>query len=258
MAMSKLGAQKTSDGTVSRLLNVVESELQAGREKGDPTEKQLQIILEDAPLWQRFKEVTNEMIVTKNGRRMFPVLKISVTGLDPNAMYSLLLDFVPTDSHRWKYVNGEWVPAGKPEVSSHSCVYIHPDSPNFGAHWMKAPISFSKVKLTNKLNGGGQIMLNSLHKYEPQVHIVRVGGAHRMVMNCSFPETQFIAVTAYQNEESQESLCSGPGGRSAQSWCSELGGLLSCWLVLSTLRSFLPHRSRWRFELRRQNLASVD
>ncbi|XP_012513258.1 PREDICTED: T-box transcription factor TBX19 [Propithecus coquereli] len=201
MAMSELGSQQTGDGTVSRLLDVVESELQAGREKGDPTEKQLQILLEDAPLWQRFKEVTNEMIVTKNGRRMFPVLKISVTGLDPNAMYSLLLDFVPMDSHRWKYVNGEWVPAGKPEVSSHSCVYIHPDSPNFGAHWMKAPISFSKVKLTNKLNGGGQIMLNSLHKYEPQVHIVRVGGAHRMVMNCSFPETQFIAVTAYQNEE---------------------------------------------------------
>ncbi|KFO29122.1 T-box transcription factor TBX19 [Fukomys damarensis] len=199
--MSELGTHKASEGTESRLLHVVESELQAGREKGDPTEKQLQIALEDAPLWQRFKEVTNEMIVTKNGRRMFPVLKISVTGLDPNAMYSLLLDFVPTDSHRWKYVNGEWVPAGKPEVSSHSCVYIHPDSPNFGAHWMKAPISFSKVKLTNKLNGGGQIMLNSLHKYEPQVHIVRVGGAHRMVMNCSFPETQFIAVTAYQNEE---------------------------------------------------------
>lgn len=93
---------------------------------------------------------------------MFPVLKISVTGLDPNAMYSLLLDFVPTDSHRWKYVNGEWVPAGKPEVSSHSCVYIHPDSPNFGAHWMKAPISFSKVKLTNKLNGGGQVRAGRL------------------------------------------------------------------------------------------------
>ncbi|XP_024409484.2 T-box transcription factor TBX19 isoform X2 [Desmodus rotundus] len=199
--MSELGVQKAGDGPVSRLLTAVESELQAGRERGDPTEKQLQIILEDAPLWQRFKEATNEMIVTKNGRRMFPVLKISVTGLDPNAMYSLLLDFVPTDSHRWKYVNGEWVPAGKPEASSHSCVYIHPDSPNFGAHWMKAPISFSKVKLTNKFNGGGQIMLNSLHKYEPQVHIVRVGGAHRMVTNCSFPETQFIAVTAYQNEE---------------------------------------------------------
>ncbi|NWU74114.1 TBXT protein, partial [Onychorhynchus coronatus] len=199
--MADLGCKKPSDCTVSRLLSVVESELRAGRDKGDPTEKQLQVVLEDATLWQRFREVTNEMIVTKNGRRMFPVLKISVSGLDPNAMYSFLLDFAPTDGHRWKYINGEWVPAGKPEPPNHNCVYIHPDSPNFGAHWMKAAISFSKVKLTNKLNGSGQIMLNSLHKYEPQVHIVRVGGPHRMVMNCSFPETQFIAVTAYQNEE---------------------------------------------------------
>ncbi|KAL4656874.1 T-box transcription factor TBX19-like [Arapaima gigas] len=195
------GGGGASDCCISRLLSVVESELQAGREKGDPTEKQLKVSLEEAELWRKFKEVTNEMIVTKNGRRMFPVLKVSVSGLDPNAMYSFLLDFAPADAHRWKYVNGEWVPAGKPEPHSHSCVYIHPDSPNFGAHWMKAPVSFSKVKLTNKLNGGGQIMLNSLHKYEPQIHIVRVGGSHRMVTNISFTDTQFIAVTAYQNEE---------------------------------------------------------
>lgn len=88
---------------------------------------------------------------------MFPVLKVSVSGLDPNAMYSFLLDFASADNHRWKYVNGEWVPGGKPEPQTPSCVYIHPDSPNFGAHWMKAPVSFSKVKLTNKLNGGGQV-----------------------------------------------------------------------------------------------------
>ncbi|XP_042560258.1 T-box transcription factor T-like [Clupea harengus] len=116
-------------------------------------------------------------------------------------MYSFLLDFVAADNHRWKYVNGEWVPGGKPEPLAPSCVYIHPDSPNFGAHWMKAPVSFSKVKLTNKLNGGGQIMLNSLHKYEPRVHIVRVGAPQRMITSHPFPETQFIAVTAYQNEE---------------------------------------------------------
>lgn len=90
-------------------------------------------------------------------RRMFPVLKVNVSGLDPNAMYSFLLDFVAADNHRWKYVNGEWVPGGKPEPQAPSCVYIHPDSPNFGAHWMKASVSFSKVKLTNKLNGGGQV-----------------------------------------------------------------------------------------------------
>ena len=44
-------------------------------------------------------------------------------------------------------------------------------------------------------------MLNSLHKYEPRIHIVRVGGPQRMITSHCFPETQFIAVTAYQNEE---------------------------------------------------------
>ncbi|XP_003227212.2 T-box transcription factor T isoform X1 [Anolis carolinensis] len=194
-------AGKSLQYRVDHLLSAVENELQAGSEKGDPTERELRVSLEDGELWLRFKELTNEMIVTKNGRRMFPVLKASVSGLDPNAMYSFLLDFVAADNHRWKYVNGEWVPGGKPEPQAPSCVYIHPDSPNFGAHWMKAPVSFSKVKLTNKLNGGGQIMLNSLHKYEPRIHIVRVGGPQRMITSHSFPETQFIAVTAYQNEE---------------------------------------------------------
>ncbi|KAJ3610338.1 hypothetical protein NHX12_022430 [Muraenolepis orangiensis] len=186
---------------VDHLLSAVESELRAGSEKGDPTERDLSVSLDDNQLWQRFKDLTNEMIVTKNGRRMFPVLKANVSGLDPNAMYSVLLDFVSADNHRWKFVNGEWVPGGKPEPHGPGCVYIHPDSPNFGAHWMKAAVSFSKVKLTNKLNGGGQVMLNSLHKYEPRVHIVRVGGPRRMITSHSFPETQFIAVTAYQNEE---------------------------------------------------------
>ena len=46
-----------------------------------------------------------------------------------------------------------------------------------------------------------QIMLNSLHKYEARVHIVRVGTDERRVLSYAFPETQFIAVTAYQNPE---------------------------------------------------------
>jgi len=40
---------------------------------------------------------------------MFPVVKISASGLDPAAMYTVLLEFVQVDTHRWKYVNGEWV-----------------------------------------------------------------------------------------------------------------------------------------------------
>lgn len=40
---------------------------------------------------------------------MFPVVKISTGGLERDAMYSVLLEFVQIDNHRWKYVNGEWV-----------------------------------------------------------------------------------------------------------------------------------------------------
>ncbi|XP_071801576.1 T-box transcription factor T homolog [Asterias amurensis] len=188
---------------VAHLLSAVQSEMTRGSEKGDPSEKGLKVTLEDRDLWRRFSKLTNEMIVTKTGRRMFPVLSASISGLNPNAMYSVLLDFSPADENRWKYVNGEWVPGGKPDSPPPSTAYIHPDSPNFGAHWMKQCVSFSKVKLSNKLNGTGQIMLNSLHKYEPRIHVIRVGGPEkqRLLRSFAFPETRFIAVTAYQNED---------------------------------------------------------
>uniref|UniRef100_A0A8D8TJF0 T-related protein n=1 Tax=Cacopsylla melanoneura TaxID=428564 RepID=A0A8D8TJF0_9HEMI len=163
---------------------------------GDP-----QVILEDLDLWLKFQSHTNEMIVTKNGRRMFPVVKISIKGLEPDAMYTVLLEFLQIEQKRWKYVNGEWVPAGKPEQPPLNAMYLHPESPNFGEHWMKDCVSFAKVKLTNHSNGNGQIMLNSLHKYEPRIHLVKVATEQQIIKTFPFPETQFIAVTAYQNEE---------------------------------------------------------
>jgi hypothetical protein len=96
---------------------------------------------------------------------------------------------------------------GKAEPAPHHPIYVHPDSPNYGSHWSKDPISFAKVKLTNKTTGKGQIMLNSLHKYEPRIHIVKVesgleagagGHTQKIIKTFTFPPTQFIAVTAYQ------------------------------------------------------------
>ena len=162
--------------------------------------------LEDAKLWREFNSQTNEMIVTKSGRRMFPVIKISISNLDPRAMYSIAIEFVQLESHRWKYVNGEWAPGGKSEPSSSKSLYTHPESPNFGVHWMKDYITFSKAKLTNKpTNQQGQVVLNSLHKYQPKIHVIRVSTDEKpaqrgTIQTFQFPETQFIAVTAYQNE----------------------------------------------------------
>ena len=49
-------------------------------------------------------------------------------------------------------------------------------------------------------------MLNSLHKYKPRLHIVKVGSGEKVVSTHSFTETEFIAVTAYQNEEVRYNL----------------------------------------------------
>ena len=52
------------------------------------------------------------------------------------------------------------------------------------------------------------IVLQSLHKYQPRLHIVEVAedgaedpSSSLKTQTFTFPETQFIAVTAYQNTD---------------------------------------------------------
>ncbi|KAB1263393.1 T-box transcription factor TBX6 [Camelus dromedarius] len=160
--------------------------------------------LENRELWKEFNSVGTEMIITKAGRRMFPACRVSVTGLDPEARYLFLLDVVPVDGARYRWQGRRWEPSGKAEPRLPDRVYIHPDSPATGAHWMRQPVSFHRVKLTNStLDPHGHLILHSMHKYQPRIHLVRAaqlcsqhwGG----VASFRFPETTFISVTAYQN-----------------------------------------------------------
>lgn len=50
------------------ILSAVESEITSGKDKGDPTERDLSVTLDERDLWVRFQCFTNEMIVTKSGR----------------------------------------------------------------------------------------------------------------------------------------------------------------------------------------------
>ena len=83
---------------------------------------------------------------------MFPIVAVEVRGLDPDKMYTIELSFEQIDAHRWRYVTGQWQPGLKPDAAINRIPYQHPDSPNYGRKWMKDPISFSKVKLTNKVD----------------------------------------------------------------------------------------------------------
>ena len=82
---------------------------------------------------------------------MFPVIGVHISGLDPDALYSICVEFHPADDNRYKYVGGQWVVAAKSQLHDVPVpTYWHPEVPNFGSHWMNNTVSFGKLKLTNK------------------------------------------------------------------------------------------------------------
>ncbi|XP_038870903.1 T-box brain protein 1-like [Salvelinus namaycush] len=172
-----------------------------------------QVYLCNRALWLKFHRHQTEMIITKQGRRMFPFLSFNISGLDPTAHYNIFVDVILADPNHWRFQGGKWVPCGKADTNvTGNRVYMHPDSPNTGAHWMRQEISFGKLKLTNNKGGsnntGQMVVLQSLHKYQPRLHVVEVNedgtedsSQPGRVQTFTFPETQFIAVTAYQNTD---------------------------------------------------------
>ncbi|NXX94016.1 TBX22 factor, partial [Centropus bengalensis] len=148
-------------------------------------------------------------------RRMFPSVRVKVPPLDPLRQYYIAIDVVPVDSKRYRYVyhSSQWMVAGN---TDHSCItprlYIHPDSPCAGETWMRQIISFDPPKLTNnEMDDKGHIILQSMHKYKPRVHVIAQDSRFDLaqiqslpaegVQSFSFQETEFTTVTAYQNQQ---------------------------------------------------------
>ncbi|XP_006007893.1 T-box transcription factor TBX3a [Latimeria chalumnae] len=162
--------------------------------------------LEAKELWEQFHKRGTEMVITKSGRRMFPPFKVRCTGLDKKAKYILLMDIVAADDCRYKFHNSRWMVAGKADPEMPKRMYIHPDSPATGEQWMSKVVTFHKLKLTNNISDKhGFTILNSMHKYQPRFHIVRANDILKLPYSTFrtyvFPETEFIAVTAYQNDK---------------------------------------------------------
>ncbi|XP_021177191.2 T-box transcription factor TBX1-B [Fundulus heteroclitus] len=181
----------------------------------------VRVELEMQALWRQFDQLGTEMIVTKSGRRMFPTFQVRISGMDPSAEYVLLMDFIPVDDKRYRYAfhSSSWLVAGRADVAAPSRMHFHPDSPAPGAQWMKQTVSFDTLKLTNNLlDDNGHMILNSMHRYQPRFHVVYVDpapdshlNAYKNFCSFSFPETRFMAVTAYQNHRiTQLKIASNP------------------------------------------------
>ena len=82
---------------------------------------------------------------------MFPTIDLAVTGLEMDAVYSMVLEIRRADENRYKYANSKWIAVGKSDAEFPDRIpsYLHPESPNTGSSWMKNAISFKKAKLAN-------------------------------------------------------------------------------------------------------------
>ncbi|XP_069340608.1 MAX gene-associated protein isoform X3 [Eulemur rufifrons] len=186
-----------------------------GKSKGkiclpaDCTVGGITVTLDNNSMWNEFYHRSTEMILTKQGRRMFPYCRYWITGLDSNLKYILVMDISPVDNHRYKWNGRWWEPSGKAEPHVLGRVFIHPESPSTGHYWMHQPVSFYKLKLTNNtLDQEGHIILHSMHRYLPRLHLVPAEKATEVIQlngpgvhTFTFPQTEFFAVTAYQNIE---------------------------------------------------------
>ncbi|KAF9912423.1 hypothetical protein EC991_011115 [Linnemannia zychae] len=200
----------------------------------------------------------NEIIITKSGRCVFPCLRFKAVNLNRNAYCSVRLDFEMLTPNRFRFHNGLWKPveplkhadgqssgeidsqdSAEPTGSNSNFLhesYIHPDRFQLGSYWMGNPISFAKVKLTNKVEsqssiakraanrnfdigdfGGshsGQSMraassantndfhLTSFHKYCPRISLMQRRKDSDAILTSTtyrFDRTEFMAVAHYQN-----------------------------------------------------------
>ncbi|KAI3363786.1 hypothetical protein L3Q82_001394 [Scortum barcoo] len=177
------------------------------------TFKGVSVTLENNSVWKQFHSCGTEMILTKQGRRMFPYCRYRLAGLDPERLYSLVLSIVPANQYRYRWSTSKWEVSGSAEHQAQSLIraFSHHYSACRGSEWMAGLVSFYKLKLTNNSQDlDGHIILHSMHRYIPRLHVVPVPNGvvptpyQPVIMGpeCltfTFPQTEFMAVTTYQN-----------------------------------------------------------
>ncbi|XP_061609594.1 uncharacterized protein magl isoform X2 [Phyllopteryx taeniolatus] len=167
------------------------------------------VTLENGRVWKQFHNCVTEMILTKQGRRMFPYCRYRLAGLDPDRRYGLVLSVVPSDKYKYRWNSPNWEAVGPAEHQAQvpARAFPHHYSLCRGSDLMGGMMSFYKLKVTNNPQDlEGHIVLTSMHRYIPQLHVIPlpdditpplVMGPESLTF--TFPQTEFMAVTTYQN-----------------------------------------------------------
>ena len=79
-----------------------------------------------------------------------PYVELNLSGLEPEAYYSVQLSFVTSGIYRHCYDRSTvtWRKTTETLIELNTPATMHPYSPNYGIFWMSKPVSFYYVKLT--------------------------------------------------------------------------------------------------------------
>jgi hypothetical protein len=174
--------------------------------------------LVESELWYQFHCHQNEMIITKAGRCLFPLYRLAfhsdgserveedivVIEISPERHYRVAVTIESVDDNKWKYRQGRWTPLltsralGQCETAPRTVLF---QDRQLGSEILLNGLNFEKLKLTNReSNSPLSICLQSFHRYIP-VTIISECEEPFLKQRISFSETEFVAVTHYQNEQ---------------------------------------------------------
>jgi hypothetical protein len=128
--------------------------------------------VDNQELWARFQACErNEMIITKSGRCLFPLLKFNLISQEPieispapDSVISFALSMERVDPFKWKYRHDHWQPTNQNSPSTEASYHLYePEtSPATWAYIKQEGLNFSKVKLTNRKGPMASTRINRL------------------------------------------------------------------------------------------------
>lgn len=158
------------------------------------------------PLWRSCHEYDNEMVITVNGRRIFPTLEYTVTGLDTFKLYSMCMHLDLVDDKKLRFTGGQWAESVSTEKKDPPRKVWHHNGSQTGKDWMLRNVSFDQIRITNRKSkedgNASYVHLLTQHRYIP---VLTIYEGDQLVHTARIPHSQFISVTAYHVSSGFES-----------------------------------------------------
>ncbi|XP_022792066.1 uncharacterized protein LOC111331261 [Stylophora pistillata] len=176
----------------------------------------MKVLLQNKELWQRFRQHQTEMMITKSGRRMCPIISLKFEDLTPRQFYTVMIDFVLMDEYRYSFDTrtNTWVPYCRelPAEEGYAKVFVHPETPWNGATLMMNGLTFKTLKLTNSFKTAEKspqaILLSTMRRYTPRIHVLESPNGiyfdYKLRKEFYFSEMEFMAVSQYRNKNITE------------------------------------------------------